>query len=118
MLLNKAQILEVKDLPFLDVDVPEWGGTVRIQGMKAADRDSFESSIYKTVDGKPVLQHENFRAKLLARCLVDENGERLFSEKEIEELGSKSAKVVQFLFDEAQKLNGTSKEEKEVIEKK
>jgi len=120
MLLNKDQILKALDLPFRDVDVPEWGGKVRVSTMTAAARDSFEQSIYETIDGKPVLKHENFRAKLLSRALVDENGERLFGEDDfdVEALGAKSAKIIQQLFDIAQELNGTSKAAQDAIEKK
>lgn len=121
MLLNKDQILKAMDLPFRDVDVPEWGGSVRVSTMTAADRDSFEQSIYETgPDGKPILKHENFRAKLLSRALVSETGERLFGEDELDvsALGAKSAKIIQMLFDIAQELNGTSRAAQEALEKK
>ena len=118
MLLNRDQILTAKDLPFRDVEIPEWGGTVRVSTMTAADRDAFESSIYDMVDGRPVLKHDNFRANLLSRALVDENGGRLFGEEDIEALGNKSARAIQYLFDIAQELNATSKAEQAAIEKK
>jgi len=116
--LTRDQILNADDLPYRDEAVPEWGGTVRISTITAADRDTFESMIFDTVDGKPVFKRDNFRAKLLAMCLVDANGKRLFSEGDIEILGRKSAKAVQRLFDIAQELNGTSEAAKEAIEKK
>lgn len=117
MLLNRDQILTAKDLPFKDVSVPEWGGDVRVSTMTAADRDAFESSIYETTAGKIVLKNDNYRAKLLARCLTDDQGVRLFTEKDIEALGKKSARALQRLFNAAQTLNGLSLEEQEKIEK-
>ena len=42
-------------------------------------------------DGKIV---ENLRARLVARCLVDEKGERVFDASDVVKLGKKSAKVI------------------------
>ena len=45
MLLNKEQILNADDLTFEDVEVPEWGGTVRIRCLESTERDEFEQSL-------------------------------------------------------------------------
>jgi len=119
MLLNKDQILKADDLPFKDIAVPEWGGDVRVSTMTAADRDAFEASIYETDSaGKVNINRKNFRANLLSRAITDDKGLRLFTEKEIDLLGKKSAKAIQRLFDAAQDLNGISKAEQDAIEKK
>ena len=39
MALSKDQILGAVDFSFVEVEVPEWGGTVRIRGLSAAERD-------------------------------------------------------------------------------
>ena len=117
MVLSKSAILEASDLPFTDVDVPEWGGTVRIRTMTARERDDYEASIYD-MDGKTVkVKREDFRAKLLARCLIDEDGKRLFTTKDIPQLSGKSAKPVQALFEVAQELNGLSADAQDELEK-
>ena len=118
MLLNKEQILSVDDLPFRDVEVPEWKGTVRVRTMTGGERDAFESSIYDSDGDKVKLNRVDFRAKLLSKVLVDEKGTRLFTDKEITQLSGKSAKAIQRLFDIAQEINGISKSEQEAIEKK
>jgi len=51
------------------------------------------------------------RAKLVAKCLCDEKGERLFAETDIPQLGEKSAAVLDRLFSECMKLNRFSKED-------
>jgi hypothetical protein len=118
MLLSKENILAADDLPFRDVDVPEWGGTARVRTMTGGERDTFEASIYDT-DGTGVkLNRSDFRAKLLSKVLVDESGARLFTDKEIVALSGKSAKAIQRLFDVAQEINGISKAEQDAIEKK
>jgi len=118
MLLSKDAILKADDLPFRDIDVPEWGGVVRVGTMTAGDRDAFEASIYEGDGDKVKINRNDFRAKLLARALKDESGARLFSDKEIQAISAKSAKVVQKLFEVAQDMNGLSQSVQDDLEKK
>lgn len=117
-LLSKDQILAAEDLPSRDVEVPEWGGTVRVRTMTGGERDAFETDLWDRSGDEPVYNREHFRAKLLSRCIVDEKGARLFSDKDIEKLSGKSAKALNRLFDAAQEINAISKEEQDAIKKK
>ena len=40
-LLSKEAILAAQDLPSEDVEVPEWGGTVRVRGLDGKGRDEY-----------------------------------------------------------------------------
>ena len=97
-LLTKAQILQADDLPTEDVQVPEWGGTVRVRTMTGKERDEFESSIVqlKQQGRKTTTERDlsNARAKLLSRTIVDAQGKLLFTMKDIEALGAKSARAL------------------------
>jgi len=115
MLLNKDQILKADDLPFKDVEVPEWGGTVRVRAMTGAERESFEAAIYDMSGEKAKFLRQDFRAKLLCRTIVDEQNKRLFSESDIAALSAKSAKVLDRLMEVAQGLSGLSREETDKI---
>lgn len=117
-LLSKESILAIDDLPFRDVEVPEWGGSVRVRTMTGGERDEFEASLYEKQGDELVYKREHFRAKLLARCIADEKGDLLFRAGDIEKLSRKSAKALNRLFDAAQELNAISKEEQEAIKKK
>lgn len=114
MLLTKSQILEAKDLPTKDVYVPEWGGTVRIKTMTALEKDQFEKTVFSS-EGK--VNMEGMRAKLCAHTIIDENGQRLFSEFEIEKLGGKGSKALERVFTIAQELNGISNKDLKEMEK-
>jgi len=113
MALTKDQILKAKDVKFVDVDVPEWGGVVFIKTLTGTERDAFEESIIR--DGKANLT--NIRAKLCVRTIVNEKGERLFADNDIAVLGAKSAKALDRIFAAAQKLNGITAEDIEELEK-
>lgn len=113
--LNRDQILNVSDLQFEDVNVPQWGGTVRVVGMTGAQRDAWEAGITRLRQNGIQYNLENIRAGLLARVLVDEQGKRLFSDKDITSLGNKSAAALDLLFSVAQRLSGIGKRDIEEL---
>ena len=114
-MLNREQILDIQDLGFEEIEVTEWGGTVRIRTMTGSERDAFESEIYELKGDNVKFNRENFRARLLVRTIVDENNERLFTDADVIALGKKSAKVLDKLFAISQKLNGISAQDKNEI---
>lgn len=117
MLLTKEAILAADDLVTEDVAVPEWGGTVRVRAISGAERDAFEQAIV-TRKGKNVTTNlANIRAKLVAICVVDESGQRLFGDKDVLLLGTKSAAALDRVFTVAQQLAGlTDKDVDELAE--
>jgi len=118
-LLNRDAILAADDLASENIAVPEWGegAEVKVRCMTAEERDEWDASIYQEVRGKVVVDRKNFRAKLLAKTIVDESGVPIFSESDIETLGKKSSIVITRLFITAQRINGLSKEAQEALEK-
>ena len=108
MLLNKEQIKSVSDLETLDVEVPEWGGTVRLKSLTGAERDRFEASVVQGQGKNTTVNMQNLRAKLVAQSAIGEDGKSLFSEEDVKWLGEKSAKALNRLFNAAQQLSGLS----------
>lgn len=108
-LLNKASILSTQDRIFEDIEVPEWGGFVRVRSLTAAEKDAFEASLTITKQvGRKIIQQPNLvnvRAKLAAQCIVDENGQRLFSDLDVLELGGKSAAALDRIVEAAKRLS-------------
>lgn len=113
--LTRDQILGADDLSYRVVPVPAWGGDVRIRTLTGAERDQFEASIVQRNGRNIATNMRNIRAKLVALCIVDENGERIFSDKDVEALGKKSAQALDLVFGEAQKLNGLRDEDVEEL---
>ena len=107
--ITKEQIFQVDDIVTEDVDVPEWGGMVRVRGMTGHQRDDFETSIVEA-NKAPVLPGQQSasvgtRARLAARCIVDEDGRRMFSAEDAGILGLKSAAALDRIFDVACRLS-------------
>ena len=113
--LSREQILGTP-LPTEVVDVPEWDGKIRLRGLSARDRDEYEQSLLEVGrDGTTRVKkhHDNVRASLVVRCLVDENGERLFTDDEIGAVGTLDGAVINRLWQKARELSGMGEEAEE-----
>lgn len=106
-LLTRDQILTADDLRSEIVPVPEWGGDVRVAALTGTERDRFETSFG---DGK-TKNLDNVRAKLVAKSIVDEDGQRIFSDADVVKLGLKNAAALDRVFDVAQRLSGLTKQD-------
>jgi len=106
-LLTRSAIFEAVDVVTETVEVPEWGGSVRVRGLTGKERDIFEqNSLRRNKKGDMELNMANMRARLVAFCTVDENGERIFTDDDIAELGRKSAAPLERIAKVAQRLSG------------
>ena len=116
-LLTKSAILAANDLKSQDIDVPEWGGAVRVRAFTGRERDAFEASMVRG-DGKDrKVDLTNMRARLVALSVVDEAGQRVFTDDEVDLLGAKSGAALDRVFAAAQELNGLSGADVEALTK-
>jgi hypothetical protein len=124
-ILNRDEILAAeKDdagrpiLPFEYVHVPEWNGSVCVQGLTGTARDRFEGTLVRQRGRKLEQNLENFRAKLIAQSLVDKpGGSLLFGERDIPALGQKSATALERVYGVAQRLSRLTPEDVEELTK-
>lgn len=115
MTLSKKDILATS-IPIETVDVPEWGGKVILRGLTAAERDDYEQAMVETSPNgqvRPKRKFSNVRASLVVRCIVNEQGEREFTDDDAGALGEKDALVIDRLWDVCRKLCGMSTEDEE-----
>ena len=121
MALSRDGILAAKDIQTETVPVPEWGDEVIIRGLTGEELDDYQASRRQfrnagTPQQELIYVQTNARATLLAKCIVDENGERLFTDQDAGLLGMKNGKVLDRLYDVAARLSGLSNEEQEAME--
>jgi hypothetical protein len=109
--LSRADLLAACVLPRETVKVPELNGDVIVQGMSGAQRDAWEASLVEGRGKRRKMNTANIRAKLVAQCCVDSDGKRLFSDEDVEALGTARVDVLNRLFGVAQKLSGVSDED-------
>jgi hypothetical protein len=110
MALTKAAILSAADTKTEKVHVPEWNGDIYIKTLSGTDRDLFE-------DAYASEKMKNFRPRFLVLTLCDESGERLFTDKEVADLGKKSSAVINRLFDKAWSFNAFRSEDVDALGK-
>lgn len=118
-MLSRDQILQADDLKTEEIDVPEWGttdnpkGTLRIRGVTSAERDEYEHSLFITkTEGenlKSVPNMGNVKARLVVKCIVDEQGRRVLADSDAAAIGLKSAAAVNRIFQRVQHLSGMTK---------
>jgi hypothetical protein len=116
--LSINDILNAEDYKTEMVSVPEWGGEVEVATMSAEAKDAYEISLLKLKEDGEGFERdlENARAKMVAACVVDEHGNRMFkSEAQVKALGSKSAAALDRVFDVCKRLNHVSNEDIEEL---
>lgn len=113
----RDMILDADDRPALAVDVPEWGCTVYVQTLSGhgrtawlAEVDEFQRDGEKRLSGM-----EAIKLSLLIKTLADEDGVPIFARGDREVLAGRSAKVLDTLFQAAQKVNAFTDDEAEEI---
>lgn len=107
-LLTKEQLLEKgSERNTLDIHVPEWGGELRVRALSVAERQRFENHTIRASaanNGKPNMIE--LRERLLAMSIVDDAGNRMFTDKEVAKLSDLDGAVADRVFDEIRDFNG------------
>jgi len=104
--LSREDILKAEDRRIEVVEVPEWGGSVRVRSMTGAERDQFEGEVLDIRRGGVELKRANFRARLVVRTVVGDDDKPMFSPGDLEALGAKSAAALDRVIAIAMRLNG------------
>ncbi len=96
----RSQILEADDLPLEEVTVPAWDCTVYVRPMSGDEAVRY----YQALRGD-VVDPAVARNLLLAICLCDSHGERIFSDADAPYIGRRNAAVLGQLHDVAVRVN-------------
>lgn len=101
--LSAEEILAVEDIKIAEVDVPEWGGVVRLRPMSGEEAEQFVSIVSKDKTGAAI--------KVVAMCAVKEDGlTRLFTEEQVGLLKKKALRAIMRLQKKAMEINGLNEE--------
>lgn len=123
--LTRARLREEAAKPRTErVYIDQWQCVAIVRVMTGAERDAYEAEITGTrMPGKGqtrVLNLANIRARLVARCLIDEDGETLYNWRlpaDLDELGKTDAAILDVIFRTASELNGISEKDIETLTK-
>jgi len=110
-MLTREQLLSGKSfLPFEEVNVPEFGGTIGVQGMTAAEALAYAKAIEKKGRKQEGELDIEALAKLVVRCVVDENRARIYNDDEWGEVTKWPHAALQRVAFAAMRLNNGSAE--------
>jgi len=89
------------------VEIPELGGKVIVQSMTARERGVYESQ-FLTKKGELRQSTSRARELLAIATCVDEQGNKLFTDSDLEMLGSVDAKILERISKASQELSDIS----------
>jgi phage terminase large subunit-like protein len=110
-MLTKEQIFAARDLATEDVDVPEWGGAVRITVMSGRAREALMDALAEPQ------KTSRFQALMLSSTIVDDAGAPVFTADDVEQLREKNTDVLTRLVEVAMRLNKIGAKSTEEAEK-
>lgn len=116
-MLTIDQIKGADDRPYTDVEVPEWGGVVRLRCLSLGIRT--EIAAWRTDEGKEPVMGIHM-ALTVAAALENEDGTPFFENFEVgaEILLQKSPSNIQTLYDHCKVLNKETEKAEEAAAKK
>ncbi len=104
MTLTREQILASRhDRKPVRLEVPEWGGDVYVRVMSAADQAALSEDVPRA----------EIPVRVIIHCLVDEMGEPILSDEDVDELSKTEFPIIMRVFAFVAKLNGLSSKELE-----
>ena len=116
-LLNKEQILQIASPITEEIDVPEWGGKVKIRELSLGEFGQIVS--YEgTFSGDNVIERQiHVAAKTLSIALLGEDGTPLFTEDELVRMGRSRGTALTSLMNAILNLSGVGKTAAEEVAK-
>jgi len=96
MALDRSAILAAaQNVKTREVDVPELGGSVFVRGLSSKEWDAHQAStrIYDGLE-QVGIDEGNITARLMVRCIVDEDGKRILEDSDAPAFGDLPIAVV------------------------
>ena len=106
--MSKDNLINIK---FTEEEVEINGEKYIVKEMNAGEASDYESSLFSMVNGKPVYNTKNAKAKLVLATL-HQDGEKVFEDKDISLIEKMPSSVLNKLFGVASNLNNLGAEEK------
>ena len=101
---KREKILKAMDLSHEDLEVPEWGVTIRVVSPSGRERTRIVTS-FMNDDGMPDLE-KMYPALIIATASDPETGERLFTADDAEALLDKNGRVLERIARAAMRVAG------------
>lgn len=98
-ILSLKEIVEANEFETIEVEVPEWGGSVLLRPLSVVSREKIENAI------KAESSNNSIMILTLSESIVDEDEKPLFTKASLQDLRKKKGQVISRLYNECLKLN-------------
>lgn len=115
-LLSRDEILAVTDRTYEYVNVPEWGGRVKVRSLDGRERARWQKGSLEIKGKTQTVNFDVSTVLLVALSVVDEKGSRLFADGDLRELSRKNSAALERVADVAMRLSGIGEDEIETIQ--
>lgn len=117
MTADRAKLLAPVPVKSERVDLPEFGEGeyVMVHGLTAREHNRYQASLLNRefgMDRRKVLEQKE---RLLVRCIRDDEGNRIFSDEDVESLGEWPTELQERLHDVALRMCGRIKEDEDAV---
>lgn len=112
-MLTREQILNADDLKRETIHIDEWGGDVIVREMTAYERIDLMNWANKMRETDEAKYLTYAAAKFAVVSVIDENGEKMFTDDDLDALAHKNTNAVSKIADVAQRLSGMREEDNE-----
>ncbi len=102
--LSVESILSAEDFQYADVEIPEWGGTVRVRSLSGGQR----SVITQKVQAR---ETDDLEELLVVMACVNEDGNRIFTNQDIPALKKKSNAAISRIAKKVMEVSGIGAEQ-------
>lgn len=113
------QSAHAQTTPVERVPVPELGAdkVAIVRGLSGTERDKYQAELLNQRGKRNTVMLDDVSAKLVGKCLIGEDGNRLFRDHEYGIVGAIRGDVLKRLYDVAARLSGITDEEIEELGK-
>lgn len=114
-ILSRADVLSADDRVIEAIEVPEWGGSVL--GRSLGMDELYDVRELAGLDEGGDIDAEKLNLLMFIQCVVDEDGEALFTQDDYEALRKKSAGAMLRVLSKINKLSGITDDTSEEARK-
>ena len=115
--LSRDAILGADDFEYESVNLPEWGGEVRVRAMTAQQRARWEGQMAEIHQSNKGFEKFGQAAiQIVVWCVVDEDGKPVFTDKDVAALGRKSSAPISRIREVVMRLSKMGPDDVEAAE--
>jgi hypothetical protein len=114
--IGRDSFLSQKPTRTREVDIPEWGGIVRVKALSGAERDAIEQKQFDQGRRSTRVTVAGFRARLVVFGVIDEEGNRIFNESDLPAINEMDGSVIDRIATAVSELSGYTPAEVERLE--